>query len=353
MKHMGKLVGVDRSMGLAVIAGCMVVEASVLACCGQSQQAEHAVRDITGYLQQATEDWPDPSRQKYIDRVSSILSAHRSAPAFGQRAQVLRNGLPALLSSSHEKVSSLDELAFKTEWLLEDLMSRPLLSGADRARLQEQYTRIFHHVRKSLPEQFRFLPEETLDKELRRSQEKCEVAIKEGFLPIFARLLSDAEIGEICDAWDRAFAQRSAMWSHMRESLQHAIPGQDEQGSEAHIIGAFVAQCYDSLFQQVWTVAGHVPAYRDPSRADTKTPEDPHSRPGRMRPSLAKILNLKFKSVRDVEDWGFILGVFLSAPGPAEQDRLGEKDVAPHSGAPGVRWNAGAPGGYPARGAAR
>jgi hypothetical protein len=236
-------------------------------------------------------------------------------------------GLPALASSSYEEALALDDLAFKTQWLLEDLMSRPLLSGADRDQLYEQYARMFQHVCKSLREQFRFLPEKALQREFQKSLERCQVAIKEGFLPIFGRLFGEVEISNVCDVWDRAFAHRSTTWSHMRASLECAAPGKDEQEAQARVIAAFVAHCYDSFIRQVWTVAGHAPARRDPSGADEKASQNPASQTDRIRPSAAKVLNLRFRSARDIEDWRFILGVLLSAPAPAEPDRCGEKDV--------------------------
>lgn len=334
MKHIRKPVGCRCSTVLTAIAGCIAIHASILPCWGQCQEADHAIREIGAYLEQATERWPDSARQQYIDLVRRILSAHRGAPAFLERAQIARRGLTALASSSCEKAPALDDLAFKTQWFLEDLMLRPLLSGTDRDRLYEQYTRIFHHVRKSLREEFTFLPEEVLDKEFHKWLEKCQVAIKEGFLPIFGRLLCEQEIGNICDAWDRAFAHRSTMWSHMRASLEEAVPGKDEQEAKACVIVAFVARGYDSLIHQVWAVAGHAPVPRDPSGADQRPSENSGSQPDRIRPSVGRTLDLRFRSAKDIEDWGFILGVLLSASGPAEAGYFSEKDIPPGSWTP-------------------
>jgi len=84
----------------------------------------------------------------------------------------------------------MGRLAAKTRWFLDDLMSRPLLSAADKDRLYEQYAGVLLHVHESLREQFRFLPEESLDAELGRTLENCRVAIEEGgFFPIFGRVV--------------------------------------------------------------------------------------------------------------------------------------------------------------------
>jgi len=124
------------------------------------------------------------------------------------------------------------------------------------------------------------------------------------------------------------------MWSHLRESPDLAPSGRDEGPSEARAITAFLANCFDWPILEAWTIAERASEYRARSGVDERAAKGPAFRPGQIPPSAGRVLGLRFKSAKDVEDWGFILGALLSAPGPGQCAQVSENNAATDNGSP-------------------
>lgn len=315
-----RLIALASSPMSIPVVGCTIIVAGfgILPWCVGSCQKDIVIEEVTRSVRNVIKDWPEPSRQEYVDLVSRTLREYRSVPAFEERVQITMRGLPRMLNGTPTEAlfPFTAQLTAKTRWFLEDLMSRPLLSQEEKETLRSEYVQIVEHACGSLREQFPFLPEERLQTESRRALETCRVAIQEGFLPIFGRLLSDVEVRNICEAWDRAFMERTKMWYQIRESDDGVMSSPDDGKFQSWPIAALVRRCLDALIHQIWMVAGHAPEYCSQTGTDEGRSTGVKAGPGQVPPSAWKIVGRRFAEAKDVEDWAFIVGASFSVAGP-------------------------------------
>jgi len=229
----------------------------------RSALTEQTLEAIRNCMARSPGLWPDEWRQEYFDTIRSAVESHRDAPHYAARLEILREGFaPCWQGLTKIKDRSLFEVyRTRIRWYTEHLMGTKFPSDEERQKLRNQYTDIWNHAANSLLRQFPFLDPNTVQAAKADDIRVCHSKIDAPLLPVYLRPLSEEQVGQIKQLWDKLRYGRVDLWRRLSGDSTRPFESRDAQSSNAEHDYQLAKESLSKLLGLVWMVVPQRPDY--------------------------------------------------------------------------------------------
>lgn len=178
---------------------------------------ERTIRAVERCIDAAPGPWPDGWRREYIDAIREAIAADPNAVPGAWHLTALERGFGPYWQAIGKGPDrpSFEVQRAEIRWYVEHLMT---VEGPDEGRtrtLREQYGTLWAHAADSLLAQFPFLDPNAVQAARADHQALCDARIDAPLVPLFARGLSEEQIGHVTTRWHDLRYDRVDFWRQL------------------------------------------------------------------------------------------------------------------------------------------
>jgi hypothetical protein len=187
-----------------------------------ADQILEAIRDCMNH---SPAPWPDEWKREYMETIHSVIDSYRDVTHFDLRLQILRKGFGPYWES-FRKISdrSFFELhCARIRWYTEHLMGSEFPTDRERQKLRDQFTDIWNYAANLLLQQFPFFDPNTVEEAKAEGLSECYRKIDAPLMPVYLKPMSDEQVEEIKQRWDKLRYARIDLWLRLNgDSTKHS-----------------------------------------------------------------------------------------------------------------------------------
>ena len=182
-----------------------------------SGSVEWTIRAVERCIDATPGPWPDHWRREYVDAIREAIAADPNAVPGAWTLTALERGFGPYWQAIGKGPDrpSFEVQRAEIRWYVEHLMT---VEGPDEGRtrtLREQYGVLWTHAADSLLAQFPFLDPNAVQAARADHQALCDARIDTPLMPLFARGLSDEQIGQVTTRWHDLRYDRVDFWRQL------------------------------------------------------------------------------------------------------------------------------------------
>ena len=225
-----------------------------------TDQTIEAIKDCMAHT---PTPWPDEWKLEYLETIRTAIKRHRNVPYYALRLEILYKGfVPYWKGFTKINDKSLFEVyRTRTRWYTEHLMGTEFPTDQEKQKLRDQYTDIWDHAASSLLTQFPFLNPKTVQNAKQDDLSVCYRKIDVPLIPVYLRPMSDEQVEQIKQFWDKLRNDRVDLWRRLSgEQTAFSDNGNSTSRNVEHDY-QLTKECFSQLLSLVWMVVPQRPDY--------------------------------------------------------------------------------------------
>jgi hypothetical protein len=268
-------------------------------------------------MAQSPAPWPEEWKQEYIQTIRSAVESHGDGAHYEARLEILRTGFAACWESlSKNKDRPLFEVyRCRTRWYVEHLMGTEFPTEDERQRLREQFTEIWDHAADSLLEQFPFLDPYSVHAAKADGLIICYRKIDAPLMPVYLRPMSEEQVGQIKQRWDKLRYARVDLWRQLGGGSTVRVENPNALSSNPEHDYRLAKESLSQLLGLVWMVVPQRPDYYLAAMEDqTKALNRRVQMKRQARSDQQRLERERSRQLLQTEHISFLLAALLETP---------------------------------------
>jgi len=278
---------------------------------------EQTIEAVKSFMVQSPSPWPDEWKQEYIETIRKEIDLHRDVTHFDLRLEILRKGFgPYWEGLTKTRDSSLfDVYRTRIRWYTEHLMGTKFPNEEERKKLHNQYTDIWIYAANSLVEQFPFLDPNTVQIAKQDDLSECYSKIDAPLIPVYLRPMSEAQVEQIKQRWDKLRYARVDLLRRLGDSSTTLVDSRDAPLSSAKRDYELTKESLSQLLGLVWMVVPQRPDYYlNALENHTKVAERRFQSERQARSDQQRLEKERSRQLLQTEHISFVLSALLETP---------------------------------------
>jgi len=183
----------------------------------ESDLVEQTIDVIKECMASSPASWPDEWKREYVETIRKEVELHRDVPHYPMRLEILHKGFVSCWEGlTKTKDRSLFEMhRARIRWYTENLMGTKFPTEEERQKLHDQYTDIWNYAADSLFAQFPFLDPNAVQRAKQDDLNECNRKIDTPLMPVYLRPMSEAQVEQIKQRWDKLRYIRVDLWRRL------------------------------------------------------------------------------------------------------------------------------------------
>ena len=225
-----------------------------------TEQTFQAIRDC---MSRSSAPWSNEWKKEYIDTIRKAILSHEDTQQYIVKLEILGKGFVPYweaLKKNEDRPSFEVHLAH-IRWYTEYLMGTEFPTEKERQKLRDQYKDLWDHAASSLLVQFPFLDPNAVQAAKADHLSQCYRKIEAPLLPVYLRPLSEAQVGQIKQRWDKLRYARVDLWRRLGGNSTTPAENNDAPLSNAEHDYQLTQRTLEQLLAYIWSIAVERPDY--------------------------------------------------------------------------------------------